>query len=44
MNTQEKLQKCIEFIRRIERGDFSYDDPGELRDRAWHLLADVDGL
>lgn len=75
MSTEEKLQKCIEFIRSIERnniipkmhisaedpridGDFQCDDcgshaiigstyigiPDELRDKAWHLLADIDGL
>ena len=75
MSTDEKLQKCIEFIRGIERnsiiskirvsaedpdvnGDFQCDDcgsrniigstyidlPNELRDKAWHLLADIGGL
>ena len=77
MSTDEKLQKCIEFIRGIERNsiiskicvsaedpdvndDFQCDDCGshdiigstyvdvgllaELRDKAWHLLADIDGL
>ena len=75
MSTDEKLQKCIEFIRGIERdsitptmyistedphvnGDFQCDEcgshdiigstyvglPNELRDKAWHLLADIDGL
>lgn len=76
MSIEEKLQKCIEFIRGIERGDkgftvcVSADDPRvhgdfqcdecgsrdiigstcvngisrELRDKAWHLLCDIDGL
>ena len=75
MSTDEKLQKCIEFIRGIERdsfmlemcvnardprvsGDFQCDEcgsydiigstyvglPNELTDKAWHLLADIDGL
>ena len=75
MSTDEKLQKCIEFIRGIERdsfmlemrvnardprvsGDFqcyecgSHDIigttylglPDELKNKAWHLLADIDGL
>ena len=75
MSTDEKLQKCIEFIRGIERdsfmlemrvnardprvsGDFQCDEcgsydiigstyvglPNELREKAWHLLADIDGL
>ena len=75
MSIEEKLQKCIEFIRGIERGDiepntyvsaedlkvmgdFLCDDcgsraiigstyvglPDELKDKAWHLLADIDGL
>ena len=75
MSTDEKLQKCIEFIRGIERdsfmlemcvnardprvsGDFQCEEcgshdiigstyiglPDELKDKAWHLLADIDGL
>ena len=75
MSIEEKLQKCIEFIRGIERGnimsktyisaedprvngDFQCDDcgsraiigstyvglPDELRNKAWHLLIDIDGL
>lgn len=76
MPIEEKLRKCIEFIREISdgnkskysvyvnaedinvSGDFQCDEcgsydivgsayvglPAELRDRAWHLLADIDGL
>ena len=75
MSTDEKLQKCIEFIRGIERdsfmletrvsardprvsGDFQCYEcgsrdiigttyvglPDEIKNKAWHLLADIDGL
>lgn len=74
MNVEEKLKKCIEFIKGIEsgadcsftvsaddpriNGDFECDEcgshdiigstvvtlPADLRDKAWHLLADIDGL
>ena len=75
MTAEEKLARCVEFIRGIERGEiedgvrvnaedprvrgyFQCDEcgsrniigstyvgiPDGLRDKAWHLLADIDGL
>jgi hypothetical protein len=75
MSTEEKLKLCIDFIKKIEKGDIgealivnasninlesnfrcgdcgSNDIYGEaiinipdiLRDKAWHLLCDIDGL
>ena len=66
LSTEEKLQKCIEFIRNIEKDNIFIDDttndiyceecdstdgvgyihnvPKTLRDMAWHLLADIDGI
>lgn len=80
MSTEEKLQKAIEFIKKIEKmnlptvevGDIIHIEDGEcedcgssdvnchivnddmevilpneideLKDKAWHLLIDIDGL
>jgi hypothetical protein len=66
MTTEQKLDKCIEFIRAVERGEFQFEAPAEdgdftcnecgsddvsgsvsvgvpdeLRDKAWHVLADI---
>jgi hypothetical protein len=75
MSTEEKLKLCIDFIKKIEKGNIgeplivnasdinlqsnfrcdecgsadiygeaTIDIPYKLRDKAWHLLCDIDGL
>ena len=70
MSIEEKLEKCIEFIKKIEKNTIiepitidSFDGlecdncgssdiygtvvvglPDSLRDKAWHLLVDIDSL
>lgn len=53
MTEKEKLDTAISFIRKIKDGCLprdvnSYDncsiDEDMLKDMAWHILADIDGL
>lgn len=52
MTTEEKLNKCIEFLKEFEKREFYevydgevkyYDarEVDEFKDRIWHLLADI---
>ena len=53
MTTEEKLNKCIDFLKMFNEYEFykSFDyygekvyyasDVDEMKDRIWHLLADI---
>lgn len=52
LSTEEKLNKCIEFLKKFEKYEFfevlyddnrCYDaiDVDEFKDQVWHLLADI---
>lgn len=53
MTTEEKLNKCIDFLKMFNEYEFYQDfdysrekvyyasDVNEMKDRIWHLLADI---
>ncbi len=53
MSTEEKLKKCIDFLKKFNEYRFweDFDDCGnrmyfasdvdEMKDKIWHLLADI---
>ena len=53
MTTEEKLDKCIDFLKMFNEYRFHQDfneyddkmyyasDVDEMKDRSWHLLADI---